>query len=51
VAISRQEVAAGAISVGASLPEFTATDDRGETFAFRAESGRPVLLKFFRGHW
>ena len=50
VAISRQEVA-GAISVGAQLPDFSAPDENGDCFAIASVSGRPLLLKFFRGHW
>ena len=51
VSISRQKVAAGAISVGATLPDFTATDENGETFKASSLAGHPVLIKFFRGHW
>lgn len=51
VAVSRQLVAPGAISVGAVLPEFSALDEDGRSFASAGLAGRPVLLKFFRGHW
>ena len=51
VAISRQQVAAGAVSVGASLPGFRAPDEHGGTFDSASLSGHPVLIKFFRGHW
>ena len=51
VSISRQKLASDAISVGATLPEFSAVDGDGETFESASLAGRPVLLKFFRGHW
>jgi len=51
VAIGRQKVADGAIQVGAAIPDFTATDEHGETFDSRSLAGHPVLIKFFRGHW
>jgi hypothetical protein len=50
-AISRQKGGSGRFQPGAPLPEFSAPDDRGETFAVSSDSGRPLLLKFFRGHW
>jgi len=51
VAISRQKVGDGAIGVGATIPEFTATDEHGQTFDSQSLAGHPVLIKFFRGHW
>lgn len=51
VAISRQDVADDAITVGDSLPHFTATDEYGENFDSLTLAGNPVLIKFFRGHW
>jgi cytochrome oxidase Cu insertion factor (SCO1/SenC/PrrC family) len=51
VAISRQQVSAGAISVGDTLPDFKAPDEDEEPFQAASLAGRPVLLKFFRGHW
>ena len=51
VAISRQEVEDHAIAVGGSLPDFSALDEDGQTFDSADLAGRPVLLKFFRGHW
>jgi hypothetical protein len=51
VAISGQRVGDDAIRVGAALPAFTAIDEDGATFDSRSLAGRPVLLKFFRGHW
>ena len=51
VAVSPQRVAADAITVGASLPSFTANDEDGQPFDSSSLRGQPVLIKFFRGHW
>ena len=51
VLISRQKVAAGVITVGSTLPDFSATDENGESFKASSLAGHPVLIKFFRGHW
>lgn len=51
VAISRQRVNADSISVGATLPRFSAIDEYGEPFDSSSLAGHPVLIKFFRGHW
>jgi hypothetical protein len=51
VAVSAQRTAADAIRVGEMLRDFTALDDRGEPFSIASTAGRPLLLKFFRGHW
>ncbi len=51
VAIGGQKVGDSAIRVGATIPEFTATDEHGETFDSASLAGHPVLIKFFRGHW
>ena len=51
VAISRQQVAAEAIAVGDSLPDWSAPDEHGGRFERSQLQGQPVLLKFFRGHW
>ena len=51
VTISRQQVAPDAITVGEALRDFSALDENGETFELASTAGRPVLLKFFRGHW
>lgn len=40
-----------AVAVGAPVIDFTAEDDGGAPFDLAALRGRPVLLKFFRGHW
>ena len=51
IAISSQEVAAGVIEVGDTIPRFTALDDSGEVFDSRNLRGHLVLIKFFRAHW
>ena len=51
VSVSRQTAAPDVISVGSTLPDFSATDENGETFKASSLAGHPVLIKFFRGHW
>ncbi len=51
VLISPQKVADNAIRVGEKLREFTALDENGDEFSIASVSGKPILLKFFRGHW
>ncbi len=51
VAGSGQRRGTARFAVGGRLPDFVATDDEGRPFALAALRGRPVLLKFFRGHW
>jgi hypothetical protein len=51
VMISPQQAAPDAIAVGETLRDFSAPDENGETFELASAAGRPLLLKFFRGHW
>jgi len=51
VFVSPQRVAADAIRVGEALRDFTAPDEFGNAFSIAEVAGKPVLLKFFRGHW
>jgi len=51
MAISRQEVATTGIQVGQVVPHFEALDRNGERFDSTSLAGKPVLMKFFRGHW
>jgi outer membrane lipoprotein SlyB len=51
VYISPQKAAEDAIQVGESLRPFSATDEDGDDFSISSFAGKPVLLKFFRGHW
>jgi len=51
VTISPQQVAPDAIAVGEALRDFSALDENGEPFELASTAGRPLLLKFFRGHW
>ena len=49
--ISAQRVAADAIRVGEKLRDFSAIDEDRNEFLLATTAGKPVLLKFFRGHW
>ena len=40
-----------AVEVGQTLPAFTALDHEGKPFDLASLNGRPILMKFFRGHW
>ncbi|MCP5068085.1 MAG: hypothetical protein GY946_16105 [bacterium] len=51
VAIGNQKVSDAAIRVGSTIPDFTATDEHGQSFDSQSLAGHPVLIKFFRGHW
>lgn len=51
VAISSQELSREAISVGDTIPQFTALDEHGQLFDSRSLAGHIVLIKFFRAHW
>ena len=50
-AISAQRVGPDAIAVGEPLRDFTAVDMHGNPFQLSSISGKPLLIKFFRGHW
>ena len=49
--ISSQEVATTGIQVGQTMPQFKALDRHGELFDSASLDGKPILIKFFRGHW
>ena len=51
VLVSPQKAADDAIRAGESLRDFTALDENGEEFSLAGLAGKPVLIKFFRGHW
>jgi cytochrome oxidase Cu insertion factor (SCO1/SenC/PrrC family) len=51
VAISEQKGGAGNLVIGSPMPAFSARDHLGNPFDSSTLDGRPVLLKFFRGHW
>ena len=51
IAISRQQVADNPITVGDTVPYFTAVDDQGDQFVSDVLYGTPTVIKFFRGHW
>lgn len=50
-AASGQAATPPAVAVGEPALDLVATDADGRPFALSALRGRPVLLKFFRGHW
>ena len=49
--ISAQKGGSGALQLGAPLLRFSAPDHQGNLFDSSTLDGRPILLKFFRGHW
>ena len=51
MSVSRQQVAAGAIQVGDTIPHFEAVDEFGKRFDSASLHGHLVLIKFFRAHW
>jgi len=51
LAVAGQSNQRPAVAVGDRLLDFTAPDHAGRAFALSSLAGRPVLLKFFRGHW
>lgn len=51
MAISRQELAAGAIAVGDVIPAFESVDEFGEPFDSGTLHDHILLIKFFRAHW
>ena len=46
-----QKITGETIDVGDDLPIFSAVDEFGNNFESTQLSGKPILLKFFRGHW
>lgn len=50
-AASGQAAATPAVAVGGPILDFVASDDEGNRFDLGALRGKPLLLKFFRGHW
>ncbi len=50
-AIGPQKVDTGAIKVGSVLPAFSGNDEYSKRFDSNELAGKPVLIKFFRGHW
>ena len=49
--LAPQSKQAPAVAVGDPMLDFTALDENGKPFELASLKGRPVLLKFFRGHW
>ena len=51
VAIGKQTGGSGQLQVGSPLADFSAPDENNEPFNISSLRGKPILLKFFRGHW
>jgi cytochrome oxidase Cu insertion factor (SCO1/SenC/PrrC family) len=51
LSFSGQSKQAPAVAVGSRIPDFTALDHTGEPFSLSSLKGKPILMKFFRGHW
>jgi hypothetical protein len=51
VSTGAQKVGSEMVNVGDTLPSFSALDENGNVFNSSSLEGKPVLLKFFRGHW
>jgi hypothetical protein len=49
--LGRQARRTPAVALGRPILDFTAPDAEGHPFALASLRGRPLLLKFFRGHW
>jgi len=49
--ISAQKGGSGTLQPGTPLIAFNAPDHQGNNFDSSTLDGRPILLKFFRGHW
>ena len=47
----RKQQASNPISVGDTVPSFSATTDEDGSYSSEDLLGTPTLLKFFRGHW
>ena len=51
VIIGGQKGGTGQFVVGSPVPALSAPDENEEIFDMASMSGKPILLKFFRGHW
>lgn len=52
--VAQAEVLPGdvpAVQVGDAFLDFTAQDHTGADFTLSSLTGKPILLKIFRGHW
>ncbi len=48
---SKQQPNRPAVAVGGKMVGFVAPDEHGNDFDLASLTGKPYLLKFFRGHW
>lgn len=51
VSTGAQKISGKTVNVGDALPSFAIPDETGSIFNSSNLIGKPVLLKFFRGHW
>ena len=51
LSVSGQSNQIPAVAIGSRIPDFTALDHNGEPFSLSSLDGKPILMKFFRGHW
>ena len=51
VSTGAQKISQESLKVGDRLPAFESVDDTGTPFNSMSLDGKPLLLKFFRGHW
>ena len=51
VFIGGQKGGTGLFKVGSPLPELIAPNENDVSFDIASLAGKPILLKFFRGHW
>ena len=51
VSTGAQKISGETVNVGDALPSFSIPNDHGDIFDSASLAGKPVLLKFFRGHW
>lgn len=51
VYISPQQLGENAVTVGDTIPAFSAVDEFGKAFNSESLQGHLVLIKFFRAHW
>ncbi|MAE93895.1 MAG: hypothetical protein CL910_04480 [Deltaproteobacteria bacterium] len=49
--LAPQSKQAPVVPVGQPIPDFAALDENGQEFRLSSLVGKPILLKFFRGHW
>ena len=51
LSLTRQSNQVPAVAVGGPILDFSAQDENDREFHLADLKGKPILLKFFRGHW